>query len=292
MLHKIENDDLSVEAESFGAELKTLKVKSTGENVLWCGDPSVWGKTSPNLFPANGVIKFGGYRYDGVFYPMTRHGFARDFNWRVIQSKTNGLKYELKPNANISKMYPYAFQLTAEYLLNGKSLSTIFTVKNEGGRNMYFQIGGHTAFSLENGTEKMRDYSLVFDREFEMQTLKLDLTTGLVSGNVETLKKDRVLKLTPELFDQDALIFENIPSKSLTLRNGSGAYRVQFDYGDYRNLAVWATKGTDRFVCLEPWTTLPDSKDFDGELPKKCGVNCLAAGESRSFTYVITPIRA
>ncbi|EKC55852.1 Galactose mutarotase, partial [human gut metagenome] len=37
---------------SKGAELKSLVIG--GREIMWCGDPAFWGKTSPVLFPAIG----------------------------------------------------------------------------------------------------------------------------------------------------------------------------------------------------------------------------------------------
>ena len=40
---------------SEGAELKSLVID--GREIMWCGDPAYWGKTSPVLFPAIGNVR-------------------------------------------------------------------------------------------------------------------------------------------------------------------------------------------------------------------------------------------
>ena len=66
---------------SKGAELKSLILN--GKELMWAGNPVFWGKTSPVLFPAVGGLKGGKTIIDGIEYHMTKHGFARDFEFEI-----------------------------------------------------------------------------------------------------------------------------------------------------------------------------------------------------------------
>ena len=45
MRYTLENDILRVEIDSLGAEIKSVKSKSTGQEYMWQGDPAYWGRT-------------------------------------------------------------------------------------------------------------------------------------------------------------------------------------------------------------------------------------------------------
>ena len=76
MRYTLENENLKVEIDSFGAEIKSVKRKSDNFEYMWCGDKKYWGRTSPVLFPFVGAPKNKEYRYDGKTYTMGQHGFA------------------------------------------------------------------------------------------------------------------------------------------------------------------------------------------------------------------------
>lgn len=50
MRYTLENENLKVEIDSFGAEIKSVKRKSDNFEYMWCGDKKYWGRTSPVLF--------------------------------------------------------------------------------------------------------------------------------------------------------------------------------------------------------------------------------------------------
>ena len=51
MRYTLENEFLDVQAESLGAELVSVVDKATGAEMLWHGDPKVWPRQAPILFP-------------------------------------------------------------------------------------------------------------------------------------------------------------------------------------------------------------------------------------------------
>ena len=44
MRYVLENDELRVEIDSFGAELKSVKSKTTEQEYMWQADPKFWGR--------------------------------------------------------------------------------------------------------------------------------------------------------------------------------------------------------------------------------------------------------
>lgn len=82
-LFQISNEKITIQVDSMGAELKSLKSVPDNREYMWHGDPAYWGRTSPVLFPIVGGLKDGQYRVDGTSYSMGQHGFARDREFQL-----------------------------------------------------------------------------------------------------------------------------------------------------------------------------------------------------------------
>ncbi len=79
----IENAKIKAVINAKGAELTSLVNKENQLDYMWAGDPAVWGKHSPVLFPIVGTLKNNTYCYNGKEYQLPRHGFARDKQFAV-----------------------------------------------------------------------------------------------------------------------------------------------------------------------------------------------------------------
>ena len=65
---KLHNEHLEVIASEHGAELHSLKLD--GHEYLWTGDPAIWKRHSPVLFPFVGRNTDNRYLLHGREYPM------------------------------------------------------------------------------------------------------------------------------------------------------------------------------------------------------------------------------
>ena len=101
MEYILDNGQLRAVIKSFGAELKALQDKATGQEYMWEADPKFWGKTSPVLFPFIGKLEGAGYRYQNTFYGIEKHGFARcvlsykEMDFGISDSRLGGVRDEL-----------------------------------------------------------------------------------------------------------------------------------------------------------------------------------------------------
>ena len=50
MRYFLENEFLTVELESLGAEIKSLVKKATGQEYMWGAAPAYWGKTAGRIY--------------------------------------------------------------------------------------------------------------------------------------------------------------------------------------------------------------------------------------------------
>lgn len=242
-----------------GAELCSFIDLEDQTEHIWSADPKYWNRHAPILFPCIGESKAGQIHINNKQYPMGRHGFARHEQFELVEQTQRKVVLELKRNADTSMHYPFDFVFRVAYQLEGACLVQSFEVKNTDSQEIGFQLGGHPAFAVPFYKEHPYSaYELVFDQEL---TLNRHLLTdkGLFSGEERPFlnKADR-FALSYNLFDEDALVFKNIPSKSVYIQHQSGGKRLQVDYCGFPHLGVWSVPGAN-YVCIEPWIGCADS---------------------------------
>ncbi|MDR9457891.1 MAG: aldose 1-epimerase family protein [Salegentibacter sp.] len=287
-MHQIKNEFLSIAVNPVGAELSSIKNLETGIEHLWQGNPEIWASQAPNLFPVIGVLKNGEYTFEGKTYKMPKHGFVR-YNKNIrLKSKTeNELVFELQFSEESLKQYPFKFNFEIAFKLNGKNLEVSHQVSNLDEKTMYFSLGGHPAFNAPlSENEDYEDYYLEFDQKLDLRSYLLN-KEGLVSERTEgILDNENKIWLKKDLFENDALIFKNIPSKKVVLKSKNSGAVLSVEYSDFKNLGIWA-KPNAPYVCIEPWLGIADVEGTDQNLKTKEGIEQLEPEEVYQATYVI-----
>ena len=273
----LENDLLRATFRNEGAELTGLTYLPQDRQYLWWGDPAVWARHAPLLFPIVGRLRDNRYRYDGQTYTLPQHGFARDQRFELTDHTSDQLTFELVSDPTTRANYPFAFVLRVTYRLAGSRLRVGYEVKNTDPDPLWFSIGGHPAFALKPG-ETLADYRLAFQRRETAR--RYLLTDGLFDGRTAPVLTDAdVLPLDERTFAEDALVFKNLDSEWVALCNRAGDHRVALHFAGFPFLGVWSRSATAGFVCLEPWHGLSDHQQAGGELTEKEGIRTLAAGQ-------------
>src|SRR5882724_4675930 len=101
---------LSAEINPLGAQLSILR-DSTGQELLWNGDPGIWAGRAPLLFPIVGTVAGGHYRLGSKTYPLSRHGFARGRQFDVIAATSSKATFRLSADEATLQVYPFQFEL-------------------------------------------------------------------------------------------------------------------------------------------------------------------------------------
>jgi galactose mutarotase-like enzyme len=271
----LENDFLQVALIERGAELKSLVSKSTGIDYMWSGDPAYWGKTSPILFPIVGTLKDDTYLYKGKKYSLSRHGFAREMPFEITEQTRESVVYLLKSSTASSESYPFDFTLEIKYVIVDDQLVVIYQVSNKGTVDMPFSIGGHPAFKVplvENTSYE--DHYLTFNQPEDGKRWPI-ASGGLISQSPKQFfKEDSKLKLTRDLFYEDALVFKNLKSNTISIQSDRHAHGLDFQFEGFPYFGIWAAKDAD-FLCLEPWCGIADSVTHNQKLEKKEGIHIL-----------------
>lgn len=280
MTTTIQNATLTAEINPFGAELISLKNNNTTE-YIWEGNPDFWGKHSPILFPIVGTLKNNSFSYEGTEYNLSRHGFARDMTFELIDKKENSATFCIKSSAETLKKYPFEFELYLIYTLQNSSLDIEYKVINTGKSKMPFSIGAHPAFALPGNFE---NYSIAFEKEEPLEYYLLE--NDLISNQIKALEvHNKQIPLTYELFKNDALIFKTLQSNTLTiLENEKPLLKVNFE--DFPSLGIW-TKMNAPFICIEPWFGYSDTNENSGNLFEKEGIQILDSNKTFNSKFSI-----
>ncbi|KAA5549465.1 aldose 1-epimerase family protein [Adhaeribacter rhizoryzae] len=287
MLHYLENDNYKVGVKTAGAELSSFRNKQTNLEYIWQADPQIWPRHAPVLFPVVGKLPGGKFSYGGKTYELSQHGFARDLDFTLVSQSGKELIFELKDSEQTKAVYPFPFRLQIIYRLEGNALETTYAVQNPAEADLYFSIGAHPAFNcpLLPG-EFFADYYLEFDQPENQAHYLLEL--GLLNGKTEPLLKNEIkLPLSYDLFLHDALVFKNLASEKIELKNLKHHHGLSFEFKGFPYFGIWTKQPGAGFICLEPWHGIASSVGDNGELTQKEGIKKLAAGEAFSCAYTI-----
>lgn len=287
-IYQLGNGQISIQADSMGAELKSLKKTGTDTEYMWEGNPQYWKRTSPVLFPLVGSLCGGSYLLDGKRYPMGQHGFARDMEFDLISQEKEEIWFCLESNSDTLEKYPFAFRLEIGYMLRGNTVTVMWKVKNPSDKDMYFSIGGHPAFCcpLAQG-ERQEDYRIWFDAQGKVVSGVIE--NGLMGEEEEVhLLEDGCLRVTEHLFDKDALVIENHQAQKVALVRPDGSHYLTVSF-DAPLFGIWSPPGKKApFVCIEPWYGRCDAQGFSGTWQERQWGQCLAPGKCFEASYGIT----
>ena len=103
----LENDKLSVNISENGAELFSIKSKSSGREFLWQGEPDIWKGRSPLLFPVVGRVKDDEIITEKGTFFMPKHGFARKSVFYGSKISPSEACFSLFSSDDTKKSYPY-----------------------------------------------------------------------------------------------------------------------------------------------------------------------------------------
>ena len=102
--------------------------------------------------------------------------------------------------------------------------------------------------------------------------------------------KDSRIYLSPEVFKDDALILDEFPERIIKLRNDKNGRGIDVGFGDFKYLGLWTKYMRSNYVCIEPWSSLPDCNYIGKELFEKIDIRLLKPGTKETLTYTIKVI--
>lgn len=290
MRYSVENDYIRLTVDTHGAEAVSVVNKHSGAEMLWSGDPAVWGRHAPILFPYTGKLTEGRMIAKGVEYTGGQHGFARDAEHALVSQSADTLVFELHANPETLQKWPYAFVLRSTFRIEETTVHHTLTVENPCEEQLRFGIGYHPAFAIPfDDKHDTEDYEFRFD-ELESPLCVSALPHGLLSGESYYLARNtRRIPLTDELFQNDSFCMVNLKSSSLAIVEKDTGRRISCDIAGFPYTLIWsATAQPVRFVCIEPWHSLPGEENGPIEWDQRPCAASLRRGESWSCTLSTT----
>jgi galactose mutarotase-like enzyme len=282
--HTLSTDRISATIKADGAELCSLK-NAQGLELLWQAG-AAWPRHAPILFPIVGRLKNDQLRHGGKVYPMTQHGFARDrkFSWREQGAKSCTLV--LTDDAATRSHFPFAFRLAVTYAIEDAHLDVAFEITNTGDETLPASIGAHPAFNWPLLPGLAKDaYAISFSGQEREPIRRLE--DGLMRAKPEpTPVRGRILALSEQLFEDDAVILDRVASTTARYAAASGP-SIEMSWQGFPELGVWSKPGGAPFLCIEPWHGFASPSDFDGEFIDKPGLMLTAPAASRVLKYRI-----
>ena len=279
----LSNNEFSVKINSLGAELQSFYSNTLNLELLWQANPKFWPRHAPILFPIVGKLTNNQLIDQARTYPLTQHGFARDMEFEVLHHSDQFVQLRLQSSETTLRHYPYPFELLVEYLLNDNGLQTTFVIRNNQATSLPFSVGGHPAFNWPLHPDVVKEDHVIIFEQHETTPL-LQLSDGLIAP--KTLPSpiiDKQISLHEALFVNDALIFDQLNSKSIVYQAGS-VCRLEMKFADFPQLGIWTKPGAD-FVCLEPWLGYASPQGFDGEFITKPGIHVLPGYAEVAYSF-------
>jgi galactose mutarotase-like enzyme len=148
-------------------------------------------------------------------------------------------------------------------------------------------LGYHPAFAwpLPYGEARAAHF-IEFETDEPAPIRRLDGNGLLAPEHLLTPVQNRRLNLKDELFSADALIFDQLSSRTVTYGSEVGP-RIAVSFPGVPFLGVWS-KPAAPFICIEPWQGVTDPQGFNGELKDKPGSVLVPPGRATAVGMTIT----
>lgn len=285
-IFNLNNGFLSISVNKKGAELASVKQLDNQFEYLWNANPTVWNRHAPVLFPIVGKLKNNKISINGILYEMSQHGFARDSSFELFNKTEKSLTLLMHSNIETLEKYPFEFQFYIIYSFTEitNQLKITYKIINNSKVEMPFSIGAHPGFKLP--IPDLTQYNINF---YSLNNIERHLLeNGLFNYETENIKlENHLLKLNPSMFDKDAIVLKNVGTKKIALKHKFSNFEVSCEFNDFNDLGIWAKKGNQSFICLEPWLGFSDNIDSDCEIADKKGIIILPVNETFEASYFL-----
>lgn len=289
MLITIKDYKTTAVIDSTGAQLISL-TDASGREYIWQRDPKYWKKSSPLLFPVVGNCRNDRTILEDCIYTIEKHGFCRERDFDVSQESSSRAVFSMCDTPDTHRAYPYAFCLSLAYELKDGVLFLEYQVENRDQRGMWYSIGAHPGFNcpMEEGFS-FEDYQLVFEKEEDTVSIPYDLDQlHFCPSKPGAALKGSVLSLNRELFKNDAVFFDNLKSRAVSILNPATGRGVEVGFPDFETVAFWTLYPEPApYLCIEPWNGSGIYENEDDQLSHRHHIQHLRPGNRRSYIMTI-----
>ena len=288
----IENEYLKLTVTTWGAQVKSVVRKCDNVEHIWQADPAVWGYHAPILFPHAGKVSGNKIEVNGWEYESTQHGFARLMEHDLVEHTKDAIVLELCANEETLEKFPFEFRLVSTFTLENDTLHHTLTVENLDKKKMPFGIGFHPAFTVPfDDKHTAADYEMRFS-ETESPICLNCLPTGLVQKDHYYLGSNiSSIAIDEKLFANDSHCMVNLKSQALGLYEKGTGRGVVCNIEEFPYTLIWSKPGLPKFICIEPWHSLPSYESSSSNWYEKPAAAILESGEAWSTTLSTSFVR-
>lgn len=275
---KISNEAAEAVISAQAAEVISFRALNNGVETIWNRDPEFWSNCTPILFPYTGALINGQYEINGQTYTLGQHGFARHAEFEFEEIKHDCCKLHLRHNDYSLSVYPFKFDLSVRYSLNGPRLNIDCWVQNLDDAELPFNIGFHPAFNAP----------LTRGLSYDDCIIELEQTEDLTSDKVQ-IGKVSSFRLKQHL-PEGSWFFHNGHIRSKWAQLTDGIHTIRVGCEDYLTLGFWRKTTETPFMCIEPWfpkCDLKKAETFRAGTPN----NLLAPGQMFHCAYYFEIIK-
>ncbi|MBZ6077208.1 aldose 1-epimerase family protein [Microvirga puerhi] len=282
----IANDSLTVDVSPLGAELQAIR-DAGGRSWLWHGDSTFWAGRAPLLFPVIGKSFDGKAMIEGTLRPMAPHGFARTSRFEAKEVSESHCVLRLEDSEETRKCFPFRFTLDISFHLDGSSLEIETRIFNRDKRPMPFCFGYHPAFPWPlPGAKDEESHEVHLGTRRAPKLLRIDANGLLKDQRLPSPFVNGVLTLKPDLFVEDAMIFDD-PDIKTVWYGAPGHPGVHVAFPNMPHLGIWTKPGAS-FLCIEPWHGLPAPVGKQEPLEERAGAIILQPEEEARLPMVLS----
>ncbi len=193
----------------------------------------------PILFPICGNLPDNTYQHQGQTYSLKQHGFARDLPWQVTEQNVHdcaSLTLVLHSNERTRAVYPFEFQLTFTYGLQGNRLIIQQGYTNYSAEPMPCSMGLHPYFWISDKSQL--EFDIPATQTQDQHTKGVQPFSGTFDFEI----------------DEIDVGFHPLFRRSATVRDRARSLQLSLQYHEtYTHLVFWTVKGKE-YYCLEPWS--------------------------------------
>ncbi len=215
---------------------------------------------NPVLFPAVGVSNGSqpdSWDHAGRVLTMPPHGWARNVYWQVEQLEANKVTAVVVPNPGFGLAFPFDFQLRMTYGLADGVLSLDTVLQNVGVAPFPYALGFHPYLRAPLGPGGTS------------QTCRVAAPAGVRLTSPDgwrTVKRAASPGRVLSLDDADlmgSIVLADTGARGLEVHDPASqlATRVSTE-GSEQSFPVWVIWNASAkvpYVCLEPWTDMPNA---------------------------------
>ena len=293
MIYCLENEFIKIKIKETGAELSSYFDKKTQRELIWQADSLHWKRHAPILFPIIGKVENNSYKLGNKIYELSQHGFARDQEFKVVSQYDSSITLETISSEITKKIFPFDFILKVKFSIVNKQLKVTYRVENPSSKAIYFCLGAHPGFNCPfDEKSNFSDYELRFEKEECSDRILLNESGFRTGKRAKEWLFGNTIKLNEDLFNQDALIFDNLESTYLTINSKKENIKEKIKIGwyNYPHMGIWKPLNNAPFICIEPWNGMADEANLNNDFKNKYGVVNLSQGNSFECFYTVENI--